>query len=68
MKQSECPFCFKTYGDAEEHHCPEEEMWRDTLIGQATEARKALEEFCNVVMTEAEKSFKILNDMWRKKK
>ena len=61
---SKCPFCDKTYGDAEEHHCDEREAWEKTLIGQGEAARKALEEFVNVINTEAKKSYETLRKLW----
>jgi len=62
---SKCPFCEKTYGDAEEHRCDEREAWENTLIGQATEAKKALKEFCDIIMKEAEHSFETLRKLWK---
>lgn len=38
--QSKCPFCDKTYGDAEEHHCVE---WAKDITEKAEESRKNLE-------------------------
>jgi hypothetical protein len=65
---NECPFCYRTYGEAEEHDCEERKEWEKTLIGQATEARKALKEFTDTIMSEAEKSYNTLMKFWKDKK
>ncbi len=62
---SKCPFCDKTYGDSEEHHCDEREAWENTLIGQGQLAGKALEEFTKTIMKEAEKSYETLRKLWK---
>jgi len=67
VKQSECPFCYKTYGDAEEHYCDERKAWENTLTGQAEEANKALRDFSRVIMEEAIKSGKALAKIFKKK-
>lgn len=64
---SRCPFCDKTYGDAEEHHCPQEEIWKNTLTYQGQQARKALYEFSRTIMEEAIKSRKALEKIFKKK-
>jgi len=67
VTSSKCPFCDKTYGDAEEHRCDEREAWENTLIGQGQLAGKALEEFSRVIMEEAAKSVKVLAKIFKKK-
>lgn len=63
---NKCPFCDKTYGDTEEHHCDERKAWENTLQGQAEEARKALREFTETIMKEAEKSYETLRKLWKR--
>ena len=67
VMQSKCPFCEKTYGDAEEHHCDERKAWENTLTGQAEEANKALRDFSRVIMEEAIKSGKALAKIFKNK-
>ena len=55
-----CPFCDKTYGDAEEHYCEERKAWENTLVYHGQQAGKALREFSKIVMEEAEKSRKTI--------
>lgn len=64
VMQSKCPFCEKTYGDAEEHQCDERKAWENSLIGQSTIASKALEDLAKTIMAEAVKSYKTLTKFW----
>ena len=67
VMQSKCPFCEKTYGDAEEHHCDERKAWENTLTGQAEKASKALREFTRTIMEEAGKSYNTWMKLFKNK-
>ena len=57
---SKCPFCEKTYGDAEEHSCDEKDSWDNTLEGQSEQLRKAMIEFTEAIRREVERSYNTL--------